>query len=164
MYSQKDLRTSDSTWFDIECLSSTRMSLSSFPALKHVFLNAAAVCNVPHKPGLTSDDEDNQILTNLLPPNIESLCLAAWVRESVKPRMAKSLVFLAKTIKRGKRFRALRRVRCDVAMAEGRILEGYGVSKAFERAGVYFGYQGWETSPVVMRYDEGTPEPELVEE
>ncbi len=79
--------------------SSTQTSLSLFPALKHLFLNAAAVCITPRKASSVNYDEDNALLTRLLPPNIELLCLAAWVQESVKARIAKALLYLARTVR-----------------------------------------------------------------
>jgi hypothetical protein len=150
----------DTGWFEIECLSSTQTSLSLFPALKHLFLNAAAVCNTPRKASSVNDDEDNALLTRLLPPNIESLCLAAWVRESVKARMAKALVYLARTVRAGREFSRLKRVWCDVEMARGGVLEGYEVAQAFKFAGVDFRWESWGVSGPTLRSGEGTPEPE----
>ncbi|KAL2129327.1 hypothetical protein VTI74DRAFT_7936 [Chaetomium olivicolor] len=124
----------DTGSFDIECLSSTQPSFFLFPALKHLFLNAAAVCNTPRRASSVNDDKDNALLTRLLPPNIESLCLAAWVWQSVKPRMAKALVYLARTVRTGREFTRVKSVSCDVEMAKGWVLEGYGVAQAFKFA------------------------------
>jgi hypothetical protein len=172
----------DSGYFDIECLSSTQTSLSLFPALKHLFINAAAVYNSSGLPPPImnasssinvsaadddggQDDDDSTILTRLLPPNIESLCLAAWVRESVRPRMARALVHLAGTVGSGREFRRLRRVRCNVEIlpvtAGDGVWEGVMVAQAFGAAGVDFAWQSWEVSGPTVRRGEGTPEPEV---
>ncbi|KAL2126327.1 hypothetical protein VTI74DRAFT_1174 [Chaetomium olivicolor] len=65
-----DESSHDAGWFNIQALSETqpRTTLSRFTALKHLFLNASAVCNTPRKAGCITDDEDNQLLTSLLPP------------------------------------------------------------------------------------------------
>jgi hypothetical protein len=147
---------SESGWFDLECLSSTQTSLSLFPALKHLFLNASAVCNTPPKAGgNTTDDQDDQLLTSLLPPNIESLCLGGGVRESVRPRMAKALLHLARTVRGGEQFKGLKMVRCDVEL-EGRevLLTGYGVAQAFKFVGVDFGWERCEVSEPTLRRGE----------
>ncbi|KAK4120728.1 hypothetical protein N657DRAFT_153883 [Parathielavia appendiculata] len=59
----------------------THTTLAGFLALKHVFLSADAVCKEDRSAPTNDDndggdDEDDQLLTRLLPPNIESLCLA----------------------------------------------------------------------------------------
>ncbi|KAL2183568.1 hypothetical protein L209DRAFT_782661 [Thermothelomyces heterothallicus CBS 203.75] len=152
-------------WFSIECISSTRTSLSAFPALKHVFLNAAAVCNIPRQasPGTVADEdgdreEDFVLLQRLLPPNVESLCLAASVREGVKDRMAGALVGLASTVAAGRGFTRLRRVGCDVSIVGARVDE---VERAFELAGVDLEWRRWQASGPTLMGGEGTPEPEL---
>jgi hypothetical protein len=129
----------DIGWFNIECLSSTKTSLSAFPALKHLFLNAAAVCNILQQasPSPVADEdgdrEDFVLLSRLLPPNVESLCLAASVREGVKDRMAGALVGLARTVGEGRGLTQLRMVSCDANIVGERVDE---VEQAFELAGV----------------------------
>jgi hypothetical protein len=128
--------------------------MARFPVLKHVFLNFAAVCN-----SQSSVTDDDKLLTGLLPPHIESLCLAGEVGDAViKARMAKALVHLAKTVKDGEQFTALKRVRCDVEMDGDGVLEvGYRVSEAFEFAGVVFAYDSWEAScGPTLGFGEGT--------
>jgi hypothetical protein len=135
--------------------------------LTHLFLNAAAVCNTstPRSAlgGINGDDEDDgTLLTDLLPPNIESLCLVGAVQESVAARMARALVGLVGAVRTGRGFARLRTVRCDVEMAG--LLEGYGVAQAFEFAGMDFGWVSWEVSEPPLRRGEGTPEPEFDED
>jgi hypothetical protein len=51
---------------------------------------------------------------------------------------------LAKVIRQERRFRALKGVRCDVAMATGEEgLDQLGVGEAFVRVKVDFGYERW---------------------
>jgi hypothetical protein len=152
----------DIGWPSIECLSSTKTSLSAFSALKH----AATVCNIPRQasPAGTvaeedGDREDSVLLSRLLPPNIESLCLADSVREGVKDRMAAVLVGLARTVGAGRGFTRLRNVKCDVSIVGARVGE---VEQAFELAGaVDLEWGKWEVSGPTMRTGEGTPQPEL---
>ncbi|KAK4151571.1 hypothetical protein C8A00DRAFT_35769 [Chaetomidium leptoderma] len=158
---ETDSPGSNTDWFSIECLSSTQTSLSLFPALKHVFLNGAAVCNTPRREASSvhNDDQDNTLLTRLLPPNIESLCLAAWVQEGVKARMSKALVYLARTVRTGEEFTRLKRVRCDVEVARSEGLDRYDrVAQAFEVAGVDFEWDRWEVTGPTLRSGEETPE------
>ncbi|KAG7289559.1 hypothetical protein NEMBOFW57_005930 [Staphylotrichum longicolle] len=139
-------------------------SLSPFSALTHLFLNATAICNttVPSSDSSGTDpsdeDDDHALLTRLLPPNIESLCLAGTVQKGVAARMSRALVGLAGAVREGRGFASLRTVRCDVEMAG--LLDGYGVAQAFEFAGVDFGWERWEVSSPPLDYGEGTPAPD----
>ncbi|KAL2127807.1 hypothetical protein VTI74DRAFT_10148 [Chaetomium olivicolor] len=146
---------------DNQGLSEAQTTMARFPVLKHVFLNPTAICNSQeHRPSVT--DDDDQLLTDLLPPNIESLSLAGGVQDAVRARIAKALMHLAKIVKNGKQFTALKQVRCDFEMDGGGVLEGYGVSEAFEFAGVDFAYDSLEMScGPTLRFGEGTPEREM---
>lgn len=79
--------------------------------------------------------------------------------------MAKALVHLAGTVRSGRQFRRLRRVRCNVEImpvpARDGVLEGFMVVQAFGATGVDFGWQSWGVGRPTVRRGEGTPEPEL---
>ncbi|KAL2126161.1 hypothetical protein VTI74DRAFT_1580 [Chaetomium olivicolor] len=158
---------SDDGWFDVQPLSETQTTLAQFPVLKHLFLSASAIYNNnarnPHSIP-TDDGRDDNFLTRLLPPNVESLCLAGPIHKSVEARMVRALVYLARAIRRGEQVKALKRVKCDVKMVKDGLMEGYGLAEAFEDAGVNFGLEQWEVSGPAVRFGEGSPEPEYMDD
>lgn len=146
-----DLRSrqaSPATWEggNLKPLSSTE-TLREFNALQHVFISTCCLGGA-----WEAEIMDAESLTRLLPSNIETLALAGdMTKPGASPRrLTGALMHLADTVAQspGPRFDALKRVRCDVSMAQ--VLNDTAIPELFNAAGVDFGYEDWPLSEATV--------------
>lgn len=122
-------------------------TLRDFNALQHVFISTCCLGGAQE-----AEIMDADLLTRLLPPNIETLALAGDMtrRGASSRRLTGALKHLADTVAQGSgsRFDALRCVRCDVSMAQA--FNDTAIPELFNAAGVDFGYEDWPLSEATV--------------
>lgn len=131
---------------NIKPLSRTQ-TLREFNVLQHIFISTCCLGGAQE-----AETMDAELLTRLLPPNIETLALAG---DMTKPgassrRLIGALMHLADTVTQSSRsrFDALKRIRCDLSMAQA--LNDTAVPELFNTAGVDFGYKDLPLSEATL--------------